>query len=435
MDPLPYRSPGRDPEPYRPEPARDPGPRRGVAAPVDPLPARSREPLPRRGAAAPVDPLPPRAPAGAVDPRSRRPLRGAAAEAARRGRPPAGTGYDTGYPPAGREPATGSGWPAAAGGAEAAPAWDDDPWPTTGGVAAAGGVYGRSADPRSGPAPVGYDAPPWAPSGSGTLADESAAWAGGPGPRPLAGDDDYGDDTYYDEDDDGGADDLHRRRGCRAVLMVLAVLVVVAAVAGWFGWSWVQRQIDPPGRPGKEVLVEIPDGTSTAGMGKVLADADVISDARVWSWYTKLRDVGSFQAGTYKLRENSSFTEAIDDLAADPLPPNSRLVQVPPGFTVDETVARLADPAKGVPGFTAEAVRAAMADPASRSAYLPADQPSLEGTLYPETYAVAEGDTPAVVIQRIVGQFDQVMNQLDANGRAPALNMTPYQAVIVASLV
>jgi len=276
-----------------------------------------------------------------------------------------------------------------------------------------------------------------------TAAHPEARWAQADdaGVRGVAGTDlttgdSYGDDSYYDEhDDDYGEDDRPRRRGCAIVLVVLAVLALAAAAAGWFAWSWVQGEIDPSGEPGEEVLVEVPEGTSTAGIGKVMADAGVISNASVWDWYTKLRDVGSFQAGTYRLHLNSSFTEAIADLEQDPLPPNSVLVTVPEGLTVNQTVERLVDPAEGVPGFTHEGLQAALADPALRSTLLPPDQPVLEGTLFPETYGIEEGDTEAVVVKRMVSELDATAAELDITGRSAQLGITPYQALIVASLV
>jgi UPF0755 protein len=249
------------------------------------------------------------------------------------------------------------------------------------------------------------------------------------------GDDTYGDDDYDDYDDDE-LEELPKRRGCRRAFSALAVLVVLAIVAGWFGWSWVQEKIDPSGPPGDTVLVEIPEGTSTAGIGDILAEADVISDATVWDWYTKLRDVGTIKAGRYEMQLDSSFDEAIDALNAEPLPPEvERLVTVPPGLTQAQIATQLADPTDGAPGFTVEGVQAALADPMSRSIYLPADQASLEGTLYPETYAFEEGDTPAAFVQRMVRQFDEVATELDLNGRSAALGITPYQALVVASMI
>jgi UPF0755 protein len=280
------------------------------------------------------------------------------------------------------------------------------------------------------PAYVGDDQgrPPGAAARS-----RSRAWAGA-GTDLVTGDT-YGEDTYYDEHDDGEVEEEPRRRGCAIALGVLAVLILGLAVAGWFGWSWVQSQIDPAGPPGDEVLVEIPDGTTTSGIGDVLADNGVITNASVWDWYTKLRDVGSFQAGAYRMRLNSSFSEAIDALKAEPLPPNSKLVTVPEGLTLMQLTQRLVDPEDGVPGFTPEGLQAALADPAVRSAFLPPDQPLLEGTLFPETYSVAEGETESEFLHQMVTLFDETMNNADATNQAAALSISPYQALVVASLV
>jgi UPF0755 protein len=450
----------RAPEPApRPPASRPPasGPRRPPER--SPRPAGNRSADPRRAAPPPAAGLPPvRGPAAAPGPPARRnpPERAAppAAPPARRTRPetrparraPEGDGY-----PARRGAAPRPDWPAAPAGPGAAPACGSyDPrgrggappytgrYPTRSGAAVGAAAEAQAwATGRS----TGYAPPPWAqrdpepgfdpdPSGGYPLTSRNVAWAGEQ--ADLA--DDFGDDVYYDEDDSGD-DDLPRRRGCRVVLAIFLVLALATAAAGWFGWAWVQDQIDPPGGPGALVMVTIPEGTSTAGIGRVLEDAGVIENASVWNWYTKLHDVGTFQAGAYEMHKNSSIEEAVDDLGAEPLPPNSRMVTVPEGFTLPETLARLADPAKGIPGFTPEALQAALAQPTSRSALLPADAPSLEGTLFPDSYAIEDGEDPAAVLQKMVAHFDEVMTELDATNRAGALGYTPYQTLIVASLV
>ena len=182
------------------------------------------------------------------------------------------------------------------------------------------------------------------------------------------------------------------------------------------------------------MLVEIPEGASTSDVGHELADAGVISNATVWDWYIRFRDPGEFQAGGYRMQLNSSFTEAIDALKEGALP-NAILITVPEGLTLSQTLARLADPEDGVSGFTAEGLQAALRDPASRSSVLPADQRSLEGTLFPESYEVEEGDIEAVVIQRMVAQLDSTLAELDMERQAQALGLSPYQVLTVASLI
>jgi UPF0755 protein len=219
------------------------------------------------------------------------------------------------------------------------------------------------------------------------------------------------------------------------VLITFVVLLIAAGVGAWFAWSWVQGEIDPSGDAGETVLVEIPEGSSTSDVGHELADAGVISNATVWDWYIRFRDPGEFQAGGYRMQLNSSFDEAIDALEEGALPPNATLITVPEGLTLNQTLAHLADPDEGVSGFTVEGLQAALREPASRSSVLPADQPSLEGTLFPESYEVEEGDTEAVVIQRMVGQLDSTVAELDIQGRAEALGLSPYQLLTVASLI
>jgi UPF0755 protein len=307
--------------------------------------------------------------------------------------------------------------------------------PYGGGTPAPGpstGAYGGAAAhrPTTGAATGAYPTAPYEPDTytGDTYADDTYA------------DDGYDEDYYEDEYDqyEGVGEEgegLSRRPGCRAVLLTFAVLLVAVGVAAWFAWSWIEGKIDPAGEPGETVLIEVPEGASTGDIGHQLADAGVISDATVWDWYIRFRDPGEFQAGSYQMQLNSSFAEAIDALEAGALPPNTILITVPEGYTVAETLARLADPEDGVPGFTAEGLQAAIADPASRSAIIPADQPSLEGTLYPESYQVEEGDTEAAVIQRMVAQLDSTLAALDAPTRARASGLSPYQVLIVASLI
>jgi UPF0755 protein len=430
------RSAGAPPLPQRGE-ARGRPPRGAAPASLG-RPSGAPSPLRRPGGPDPSARQRATAPAGPVSPPRRRAAGGYGSP------PPAPAGYDDRW--GGRPP--GSSAPPGPGTYEV-PGHVTEPtqevrYQDTAGPywAARGPGLARGGDAGEGPPTQANRNAPWAqpgregrrPSAAERTAAFGAADYAGPGPRNRG--DTYGDEAYYDEHDDDYADEEQpKRRGCAIALGVLAVLVLAAAVAGWFGWSWVQDQIDPPGAQGEEVLVEVPDGTSTSGIGKAMADAGVITNASVWDWYTKLRDVGSFQAGTYRLHLNSSFDEAIADLEEDPLPPNSRLVTVPEGMTLNQVIARLVDPAEGVPGFTTEGFQAALADPTVRSTVLPADQASLEGTFFPETYSVEDGDTELVFVKRMVSELDATLTELDIANRAAQVGRSPYEVMVIASLI
>jgi UPF0755 protein len=63
------------------------------------------------------------------------------------------------------------------------------------------------------------------------------------------------------------------------------------------------------------------------------------------------------------------------------------------------------------------------------------DAPSYEGLLFPDTYQVGEGMDEAAVLTLMAAQFDRVATEIDLVGRADALGLTPYEVVIVASLI
>jgi UPF0755 protein len=310
---------------------------------------------------------------------------------------------------------------------------------------AAGGPPRRGGPPTApppGPPPgrPGLPPPPAAPPGTQV----------GPGYRDPTGEhevyaDNYGDDVYindmagYDEDDedaeyyDDALENGKPRR--RRLLIALLVFLLLVGGGGFVAWTWLQRQIDPPGPQGDTVTVEIAEGSSTGDIGDALADSDVIVNATVWDWYTRLKNVGSIQAGQYELQENSSIQQAIAALEAGPAAPIGRFVTIPEGYTVEQTVGRIADPENGIEGFTAERLQAQLSGGRIRSRFLPPDARSAEGTLFPETYRLEEDEDEAALLTMMVEQFDAVMADLDAEARAAALGRTPYEILIVASMV
>lgn len=286
--------------------------------------------------------------------------------------------------------------------------------------------------------------------------DDDAPGAAGPrrGPRFAAGtrrhddvvdepvdDDRYDDGPYDDEYDDGPYDDDHdyvevRRgtgRGRRLLVVVLVVLALIVVGLGAAG-LWVQRQIDPPGEPGEVVALEIPEGSTSGDIGQLLADEGIIESDFVWDWYLRINGGGPFQAGHYELATNSSIGEVIERLDAGPTPPDERSFTIPEGLTTEEIVARLADPEKGL-GFDATVMQQLLDSGQVRSAVQPADQPSNEGILFPETYRVAAEADELAVLQLLVGQLDTTMAELDVSSAQDRFNLTPYEILIVASLI
>src|SRR5699024_7108937 len=102
---------------------------------------------------------------------------------------------------------------------------------------------------------------------------------------------------------------LRRRRRIIAA-SVLTVLVVCVAVVGAYGWY--RLQLRSGDGPHTEVQVEIPPGSGNADIASQLADADVVRNARAFTWRIRSSGAGPFEAGRYLFERNSSADAAID---------------------------------------------------------------------------------------------------------------------------
>jgi UPF0755 protein len=207
---------------------------------------------------------------------------------------------------------------------------------------------------------------------------------------------------------------------------VVAVVLVLVVAAG----LWVRGKIDPSGGPGDEVAVSIPEGTSTSGIAELLADEGVVSDASVFKYYVRLRGGGAFQAGDYTLRRNSAMGDVVATLGQGPEIAFERLT-VPEGLTLEAIGERVEE----IERFSAERFLEAVESGSVRSRFQPDDVDSLEGLLFPDTYQVDPREDEAALLARMVEQFDAVATELGYDGAEAEHGLSPYEAIVLASLV
>jgi len=242
-------------------------------------------------------------------------------------------------------------------------------------------------------------------------------------------------DAYDDElDEDDYVELRPRGSGGRRLLTVFVVLLLVFAILLGASAMWVQRQIDPPGAPGEAQSVVIPEGSTSDAIGKLLADEGIITSELIWEWYLRINGGGPFQAGTYELSENSSIGDVIDVLTEGPAPIEERSFTVPEALTLKEILDRLADPDKGL-GLDRAKLQDLMDSGQIRWSGQPADQPSNEGILFPETYRIDADADEEAVLRKLVGQLEAVMTELDVESAQQRFNLSPYEVLVVASLI
>jgi len=218
--------------------------------------------------------------------------------------------------------------------------------------------------------------------------------------------------------------------------IILASLGVVVLIAALLIKGWIDDRLDPPGDEGPELVVNVPQGASINDIARILEEDGVVANSTVFRYYLRYKDAGDFQAGNYVLNENMSVWRAKDVLLAGPAsgPADDALrVVLPEGLTLAQVQSELL---AQLPTFNPEDLARALAFPPVRSDYQPANS-TLEGMLFPDTYLLdsATADDEAALVVRLVDQFDTVASEVGLAAAPDTVGITPYEVVIVASLI
>ncbi len=218
---------------------------------------------------------------------------------------------------------------------------------------------------------------------------------------------------------------MQRRRPRRGVLVLLGLVLLAApflVAGGWFWW-----QLDPPGGRGASVVVDIPQGTGVTGIGDRLSSAGVIGSSLAFRVYVGVSGGGPYRAGQYKLQRHMGVRAAASALEQGPSILKLALV---PGLTLEQIAARVGQ----LPGLHADRFLTLARSGTVRSKYEPADVNSVEGLTWPDTYVVERGQSEEQILRLVVAHFDEMADRLGL-ANTGALGVTPYQALIVGSMV
>lgn len=217
----------------------------------------------------------------------------------------------------------------------------------------------------------------------------------------------------------------------RRVLIALLSLAVSGLVVAGAGAVWFQTQLNPPGRPGREVAVTIPDGASVARIAAILDSQGVIKNARAFRLYVRIKGGGPFKAGEYSFRLRESADAVIDSLSSGPeYVFKGNKLTIPEGFSLKQIAARVGT----VPGMSSERFLALTESGEIRSQYQVAGSNNMEGLLYPDTYLIEKGEDERTLLTRMVDSFDSAAASAGID-QAAKVGLTPYQAIVAASLI
>jgi UPF0755 protein len=250
-----------------------------------------------------------------------------------------------------------------------------------------------------------------------------------PDSRPAL---DWSIDPWDATDQTGSVERLRQQtRPLKWIVWISMVLVVIAIlVAGAVGW-WYLGKINPEGAPGDVQSFTVNEDDDLASVSQRLADDGLISDAGVFEWYVQREGGLELIPGYYEIRPNDHMGNVLGRLRT---PPGQTYTKVtfPEGFTVTKMAERLQT---SVDRLSADEFLAAASSGTIRSSFQPAGVTSLEGMLFPDTYQVSNAEGEGQVLERMIALMERVGDQEDIVNRSAALGITPYQALIIASMI
>jgi UPF0755 protein len=232
--------------------------------------------------------------------------------------------------------------------------------------------------------------------------------------------------------------------------MTLALVIILfAAIAGvgFGGYKYYENHFTTPDYPGPgtgTALVLVHPGDSATIIANTLVTDGVVKSTKAFiAAATANPNSQKIQVGEYKLKKQMSAVGALNALLATDA--NGKLVNlvnltvtIPEGDISVQIYSVLS----AKTGITVADFKAAAANPealgvpswwfangsGSKSAA------KIEGFLYPDTYRIEPGSTAKQILTQMVKEFNTVTDGMSFRTKAAALHVTPYQALIAASI-
>ncbi len=248
----------------------------------------------------------------------------------------------------------------------------------------------------------------------------------------------------------GSAPPPRRKRSIGQRILSLVLLVAALVLIGGLGWiavsfTGVGGSSGPDVKAGTPVQVVIPNGSTSEDIADILAKAGVVDRETVFRARLKLNGDGAdFKSGTYNMKTGSSYDTIVAVLEKGPAAAPTFDITIVEGQRMEETAAAIdasrdkkqAAGEKVLPAFTgAEYLAAVRAQPIPAYLKAPAAaRRNREGLQFPATYQLKHAATAQDFVVKQREALDGVMSELDL-ARATKANLTPYDIVIIASLI
>lgn len=194
---------------------------------------------------------------------------------------------------------------------------------------------------------------------------------------------------------------------------------------------WVMRQLNPPGDSGEAVVFEVLADDTLETVADRLEVGGLITDARVFEEYVERRGGVTLVPGRHEIEPRDTMGN-IQRILQQPPEQTFTNVTFPEGLTLGQMDTRLHEKLPQIPlGALVEAGFSGRV----RSRFQPAEQSNPEGMAFPDTYEIGSNEDALSIYRRMVGVMDRVAAQEGIEQRAAEFGYSPYQLLIIASII
>ena len=188
---------------------------------------------------------------------------------------------------------------------------------------------------------------------------------------------------------------------------LLAALALILGFMAWFVGGWYAG-----GPMGKAAAFTVPDGSSLSSVAAKLEKDGVIASATAFKLRARVLGLGgTIKAGEFELPAGASMAQVFGLITGDEV--LRRFVTVPEGMPSIMVYERL----NANPWLTGQI------------------QVPAEGTILPDTYEIARGESRQAVVNRMQAAMKNALAEEWANRGANSVVKSPLEAVTLASIV
>ena len=223
------------------------------------------------------------------------------------------------------------------------------------------------------------------------------------------------------------------RNSGKASFGLVLVLLIAVIIAG-AGYKYIHGIGEPLDSSSQEkISIDIPSGSGTAAIGRILEEDGVIKSARQFKIKSRMdKNDGKYRTGVYELSPSMDMDEIMQILMDGSQ--NTLRFMVPEGYTLKQIADKFAETGNGTAEDFLNETQNGDFDFEYNDQMVDGEK-RYEGFLYPDTYEIYKNESAHGIIQRMLTRFEQVYDAAADEATVDTSKYSVFDLVTVASLI